>query len=49
MTILKLTDMEMRAVSDAVQPMQQDYEDSEGRLDPVLSRVQRKLGEEPHS
>lgn len=47
--VLRLTKTEASYLSEAVRYSQeQRYEDS-GKLDPVLSRVQRKLGEEPNA
>lgn len=47
--ILELTPMEYAHLREAVRYMQEEHMDSFGKLDPTLSRIQRKLGEEPHS
>lgn len=47
--VLRLTVREASALSEAVRYVQQDHEEQQERLDPTLSRIQRKLGEEPHS
>jgi hypothetical protein len=42
---LTLTDREWGAVAEAVRYAQQAAEEGGGRLDPTLSRVQRKMNE----
>jgi hypothetical protein len=43
---LTLTDVEWSALAEAVRLAQQIAEESADRLNPALSRVQRKMGEE---
>lgn len=44
---LKLTPSEYGALSEAVRYAQQTAMEGGGKLSPTLSRIQRKLGEEP--
>lgn len=46
---ITLSRTEWGALSEAVRLSQQEYEENSDKLDPVLSRIQRKMGEEPHS
>lgn len=43
------TGAELGALREAIRYSQEDCEEAHGRLDPTLSRIQRKLGEEPNS
>lgn len=46
--VISLTEQEASSLSEAVRYLQQEHTDNNGKLDPTLSRIQRKLGEEPH-
>lgn len=48
--VLRLTNKEYGALSEAVRYSQEAHEEmtEPPRLDPTLSRIQRKLGEEPN-
>lgn len=51
-TVLVLTEKERGTLSEALRLMQEMTTDNWGddtKLDPTLSRIQRKLGEEPHN
>jgi hypothetical protein len=50
--VLVLTARELDVLSEAVRYSQQAHAEDAGddeHLDPTLSRIQRKLGEEPHA
>jgi hypothetical protein len=45
---LDLTTLEWSALSEAVRFLQDESWEATGQLVPTLSRIQRKMGEEPH-
>lgn len=45
---LTLTPLELSSLSEAIRYNQQAIAENSGHLDPTLSRIQRKIGEQPH-